>query len=234
MKMFYPTLVIQILSYCSAKIENHNPKTNKVHEIFQVISGKMQAHNDYMEKNRLFEDLIGNTSYFFKIVKTVAPQLLTDTKLYKDDILNIVTDKSFKKNGLNDLINYDIPYLLYNLQIDDYIDLLYSVVPLFKNGDIDQNLFERFIFPDDFVSTSLYKNYQNEKLQLFLNNLLKDQDLISKVKILKPYQFSPFSERILYLKNGTMWEGDSEDMGLKEMYANRTTILDDLKAEMGY
>ncbi len=31
-----------------------------------------------------------------------------------------------------------------------------------------------------------------------------------------------------------MWEGDSEDMGLKEMYANRTTILDDLKAEMGY
>ena len=223
-----------LLPCCSAKIENHNPKTNKVYEIFQVISGKMQAHNDYIEKNRLFEDLIGNTSYFFKIVKTVAPQLLTDTKLYKDDILNIVTDKSFKKNGLNDLINYDIPYLLYNLQIDDYVDLLYSVVPLFKNGDIDQNLFERFIFPDDFVSTSLYKNYQNEKLQLFLNNLLKDQDLISKVKILKPYQFSPFSERILYLKNGTMWEGDSEDMGLKEMYANRTTILDDLKAEMGY
>jgi len=229
------TLIFWILrSCCSAKIENHNPKTNKVHEIFQVISGKMQAHNDYMEKNRLFEDLIGNTSYFFKIVKTVAPQLLTDTKLYKDDILNILTDKSFKKNGLNDLVNYDIPYLLYNLQIDDYVDLLYSVVPLFKNGDIDQNLFERFIFPDDFVSTSLYKNYQNEKLQLFLNNLLKDQDLISKVKILKPYQFSPFSERILYLKNGTMWEGDSEDMGLKEMYANRTTILDDLKAEMGY
>lgn len=229
------TLIFWILlSCCSAKIENHNPKTNKVHEIFQVISGKMQAHNDYMEKNRLFEELIGHTIHFFKVVKTVAPQLLTDTKLYKDDILNIVTDKSFKKNGLNDLINYDIPYLLYNLQIDDYVDLLYSVVPLFKNGDIDQNLFERFIFPDDFVSTSLYQNYQNEKLQLFLNNLLKDQDLISKVKILKPYQLSSFSERILYLKNGTIWEGDSEDMGLKEMYANRTTILDDLKAEMGY
>jgi len=229
------TLIFWILlSCCSAKIENHNHKTNKVHEIFQVISGKMQAHNDYMEKNRLFEELIGHTINFFKVVKTVAPQLLTDTKLYKDDILNIVTDKSFKKNGLNDLINYDITYLLYNLQIDDYVYLLYSVVPLFKNGDIDQNLFERFIFPDDFVSTSLYQNYQNEKLQLFLNNLLKDQDLISKVKILKPYQLSSFSERILYLKNGTIWEGDSEDMGLKEMYANRTTILDDLKAEMGY
>ena len=231
MKMFYPTLVIQILSYCTAKIENHNPKTNKVYEIFQVISGKMQAHNDYMEKNRLFEELIGHTMHFFKVVNTVAPQFLTDTKLYKDDILNLLTDKSFKRY---DLIDYDIPYLLYNLHIDDYVDLLYSVVPLFKNGDIDQNLFERFIFPDDFVSTSLYQNYQNEKLQLFLNNLLKDQDLISKVKIQKPYQNDSFSERILSLKNGTMWEGNSEYMGLKKMYANGAAILDGLKAKMGY
>ena len=231
MKMFYPTLVIQILSYCSAKIENHNPKTNKVHEIFQVISGKMQAHNDYMEKNRLFEELIGHTMHFFKVVNTVAPQFLTDTKLYKDDILNLLTDKSFKRY---DLIDYDIPYLLYNLHIDDYVDLLYSVVPLFKNGDIDQNLFERFIFPDDFVSTSLYKNYQNEKLQLFLNNLLKDQDLISKVKIQKPYQKDSFSERIMSLKNGTMWEGNSEYMGLKKMYANGAAILDGLKVNIGY
>ena len=226
------TLIFWILlSCCSAKIENQNPKTNKVHEIFQVISGKMQAHNDYMEKNRLFEELIGHTMHFFKVVNTVAPQFLTDTKLYKDDILNLLTDKSFKRY---DLIDYDIPYLLYNLHIDDYVDLLYSVVPLFKNGDIDQNLFERFIFPDDFVSTSLYKNYQNEKLQLFLNNLLEDQDLISKVKIQKPYQNDSFSERILSLKNGTMWEGNSEYMGLKKMYANGAAILDGLKAKMGY
>lgn len=229
------TLIFWILlSCCSAKIENHNPKTNKVHEIFQVISGKMQAHNDYMEKNRLFEELIGHTIHFFKVVKTVAPQLLTDTKLYKDDILNIVTDKSFKKNGLNDLINYDIPYLLYNLQIDDYVDLLHSVVVLFKKGDIDQEIFERFIFPDDFVSTSLYKNYQNDKLQLFLNNLLKDLDLITKVKIQEPDQDLSFSERIYRLKNGTIWEGNSEYMGLKKMYANGAAILDGLKAKMGY
>lgn len=107
-------------------------------------------------------------------------------------------------------------------------------MPLFKNGDIDQNLFERFIFPDDFVSTSLYQNYQNEKLQLFLNNLLKDQDLISKVKILKPYQLNSFSERIYRLKNGTMWEGDNEHSGFKKMYANGAAILDGLKAKMGY
>lgn len=220
-----------LLSCCSAKIENQNPKTNKVHKIFQVISGKMQAHNDYMEKNRLFEELIGHTIHFFKVVNTVAPQFLTDTKLYKDDILNLLTDKSFKKYHL---IDYDIPYLLYNLCIDDYVDLLHSVVVLFKKGDIDQEIFERFIFPDDFVSTSLYKNYQNDKLQLFLNNLLKDLDLITKVKIQEPDQDLSFSERIYRLKNGTIWEGNSEYMGLKKMYANGAAILDGLKAKMGY
>ncbi len=229
MKVFI--LLTFMLCCSSAKKEDSDPKPNKVYKSFQIIENRMQAHYDYIEKNGIFEDLIGHTSHFFKVVKTVAPHFLTDTKLYKDDILSLLTDKSFKKY---DLIDYDIPYLLYNLPIDDYIDLLQSVVVLFKNGDIDQELFERFIFPDDFVSISLYKNYQNEKLQLFLNNLLNDEELIAKVKILKPYQNSPFSERILYLKNGTMWEGDSEVFGLKKIYINRDAILDDLKVEMGY
>ena len=229
MKVFI--LLTFMLCCSSAKKEDSDPKPNKVYKSFQIIENRMQAHYDYIEKNGIFEDLIGHTSHFFKVVKTVAPHFLTDTKLYKDDILSLLTDKSFKKY---DLIDYDIPYLLYNLPIDDYIDLLQSVVVLFKNGDIDQELFERFIFPDDFVSISLYKNYQNEKLQLFLNNLLNDEELIAKVKILKPYQNNPFSERILYLKNGTMWEGDSEVFGLKKVYINRDAILDDLKVEMGY
>ncbi len=229
MKVFI--LLTFMLCCSSAKKEDSDPKPNKVYKSFQIIENKMHAHYDCIEKNGIFEDLIGHTSHFFKVVKTVAPHFLTDTKLYKDDILSLLTDKSFKKY---DLIDYDIPYLLYNLPIDDYIDLLQSVVVLFKNGDIDQELFERFIFPDDFVSISLYKNYQNEKLQLFLNNLLNDEELIAKVKILKPYQNSPFSERILYLKNGTMWEGDSEVFGLKKVYINRDAILDDLKVEMGY
>ncbi len=225
-------ILLTIMLCCSsAKKEDSDPKINKVYESFQIIENKMQAHYDYIEKNGIFEDLIGHTIHFFEVVKTVAPHFLTDTKLYKDDILSLLTDKSFKRYHS---IDYDIPYLLYNLPIDDYIDLLQSVVVLFKNGDIDQELFERFIFPDDFVSISLYKNYQNEKLQLFLNNLLNDEELIAKVKILKPYQNSPFSERILYLKNGTMWEGDSEVFGLKKIYINRDAILDDLKVEMGY
>ncbi len=224
-------LLTIILCCSSAKREDSDPKPNKVYKSFQIIENKMQAHYDYIEKNGIFEDLIGHTIHFFKVVNTVAPELLTDTKLYKDDILSLLTDKSFKKYHL---IDYDIPYLLYNLPIDDYVELLHSVVVLFKNDDIDQDLFERFIFPDDFVSTSLYENYQNEKLQLFLNNLLKDEELIAKVEIQEPDQDLSFSERIYRLKNGTMWEGNNENSGLKKRYVNRTTILDGLKVNIGY
>ncbi len=231
MRIYILIILTLAISSCLAKKGDSSSKANKVYESFQIIENKMQAHYDYIEKNGIFEDLIGHTIHFFKVVKTVAPHFLTDTKSYKDDILSLLTDKSFKRYHL---IDYDIPYLLYNLPIDDYIDLLQSVVVLFKNGDIDQELFERFIFPDDFVSTSLYENYQNEKLQLFLNNLLKDEELIAKVEIQEPDQDLSFSERIYRLKKGTMWEGNNEHSGLKKRYVNRTTILDGLKVNIGY
>ena len=83
-------ILLTIMLCCSsAKKENSDPKTNKVYESFQIIENKMQAHYDYIEKNGIFEDPLGRIDYFFKTVKTVAPHLLTNTKLYKDDLLNL-------------------------------------------------------------------------------------------------------------------------------------------------
>jgi len=154
--------------------------------------------------------------------------LLTDTKTYKNEILNLLMNATFKKY---DFIDYDIPYLLYNLPIDDYVDLLDSVVLLFKNGDINQDVFERFIFPDDFVLITVYKSYKNKKLQVFLDNILKDNDLIVKVKYQRSYECLSFSESLLLLKNGVMWERSEKSFGLKKRYINNTPILDTLKAE---
>lgn len=226
MKIHISILLVLMLSCYSTKTESNKLNTNKIIESFQKIEDKMKTHYEYIEKNRIFEDPIGRAIHFFEVVKTVAPQLLADTKLYKNEILNLLTDETFKKY---DFIDYDIPYLLYNLPIDDYVDLLNSVVILFKNGDINQDIFERFIFPDSFVSNDLYKNYRNKKLQFFLNNLLKDEDLTTRVKTQQPYQSVSFSENVLLLKNGTMWEGGRENSGLKKRYVNRTPILDTIK-----
>ena len=222
MKLFI--LLTIILCCSSAKKEDSDPKTNKVYESFQIIENKMQAHYDYIEKNGIFEDPLGRIDYFFKTVKTVAPQLLTDTKLYKNDLLNLLTDKSFHKNIFTD---NNIVFVLYNLPIDDYVDVLDSALSLYQNEKINQSIFELFIFQNEIASVSVAKNFKNEKLQVFLNKLLDDLSLIRKVEL----QNKHFRKSILDLKSGLDWEGTS-DGGLKKLTEIQPAVLDTLKVEL--
>ena len=222
MKVF---ILLTITLCCSAaKEEYSDPKTNKVYESFQIIENKMQAHYDYIEKNGIFEDPLGRIDYFFKTVKTVAPQLLTDTKLYKNDLLNLLTDKSFHKNIFTD---NNIVFVLYNLPIDDYVDVLDSALSLYQNEKINQSIFELFIFQNEIASVSVAKNFKKEKLQVFLNKLLDDQSLIRKVEL----QNKHFRKSILNLKSGLDWEGTSNG-GLKKLTEIQPAVLDTLKVEL--
>jgi len=213
-----------MLCCSSAKKENSDPKTNKVYESFQIIENKMQAHYDYIEKNGIFEDPLGRIDYFFKTVKTVAPQLLTDTKLYKDDLLNLLTDKTFHKNHFT---NEGIVFVLYNLPIDDYVDVLNFALSLYQNEKINQSIFELFIFQNEIASVSVAKNFKNEKLQVFLDKLLDDLSLIRKIEL----QNKHFRKSILDLKSGLDWEGTS-DGGLKKLTEIQPAVLDTLKVEL--
>lgn len=217
-------ILLTIMLCCSsAKKENSDPKTNKVYESFQIIENKMQTHYDYIEKNGIFEDPLGRIDYFFKTVKTVAPQLLTDTKLYKDDLLNLLTDKTFHKNLFTD---DDIVFVLYNLPIDDYVDILNTVLYMYKKGDINQEIFECFIFQDFNVSNSIAKSFKNEKLQAFLNKLLNENNLIIEAESQNKY----FRRSILNLKSGMAWEGGEEGgLGYKRIGEIQPPILDTLK-----
>ena len=219
MKVF---ILLTIMLCCSAaKEENSDPKTNKVYESFQIIENKMQAHYDYIEKKGIFEDPLGRIDYFFKTVKTVAPQLLTDTKLYKDDLLNLLTNKTFQKKHFT---NEGIVFVLYNLPIDDYVDVLDSALSLYQNEKINQSIFELFIFQNEIASVSVAKNFKKEKLQVFLNKLLDDQSLIRKVEL----QNKHFRKSILNLKSGLDWEGTSNG-GLKKLTEIQPAVLDTLK-----
>ena len=217
-------ILLTIMLCCSsAKKEDSDPKINKVYESFQIIENKMQAHYDYIEKKGIFEDPLGRIDYFFKTVKTVAPQLLTDTKLYKDDLLNLLTDKTFHKNLFTD---DDIVFVLYNLPIDDYVDILNTVLYMYKKVDINQEIFECFIFQDFNVSNSIAKSFKNEKLQAFLNKLLNENNLVIEAESQNKY----FRRSILNLKNGMAWEGGEEGgLGYKRIGEIQPPILDTLK-----
>ena len=225
MKLFNKTLIalILLLSCCSAKKECNVPKTDTIFKLFRVIENKMDAHRDSLDKKGIFDEPIGRASYLFKTVKEVAPQLLTNTKFYKNEMLALLVDTVVKKN---EFTNGDIVYILYNLPTDDYVDLLNSVVPLYKNGSINLYIFKLFVFQDLVVSVSLYKNYANEKLQDFLDKVLEDNDLILKAEL----EDKLFRVRILNLKSGELWRTDEEGPGMEEASKIQPPVLDSLKA----
>lgn len=119
-------------------------------------------------------------------------------------MLSLLTDAGFRRNKFTD---DDIAYILYNLPIDDYADLLNHVLILYKSGDIDYYIFKLFIFQDDFVSNSIYKNSKNKKLQTVLEKLLKDNSLILKAEL----QNKRFKEAIFNLKNDVIWGEEDEN-----------------------
>jgi hypothetical protein len=118
-------------------------------------------------------------------------------------------------------------YILYNLPFDDYVGMLYTVSALYKQNNIDSDLFIFFIFQDFNVSNAVAKNYQNEKLQVFLNKLLKDKEIVNKAEL----QDKNFRERILNLKNGVLWEGGEDGFGLKKLDKSQPPILNTTKTE---
>lgn len=220
MKAYTFIILSLLLSFCTTKKGSKSYNSNDIITIFQKIENEMKAHYDYIEKKGILEEPIGRAEYFFKIVKKTAPQLLTDTKSYKDEILSLLTDSTFKKNDSTD---YDIAYILYNLPTSDYVDLLNSVTSLYKSGNIDQYTFELFIFPHDFISNSFYKNYKNEKRWYFLTNLMEDNEIIIKAQV----QNKHFKKALRDLRDGTTWEGDKSS-GIKEVYTNQNPILDEI------
>jgi len=224
MKTYFLLIVIPFL-YCCCKTKGQeidNTKQKETAILFQKIENKMQSHYDHLNKNRLFEDPSGRIVYFFKTVKETAPQLFSDIKFFKDELLILLTDSSFQKNEYTDL---DIVYLLYNLQINDYVDILEQISKLYKQNDVDYKIFDCFIFQDFNVSNSVAKNYRNEKLQNFLNSILQDEVLMSKSSL----QNKLFKQALFDLKTGNSWNGTGDSFGLKKINEIQPPILETLK-----
>lgn len=225
MKIHTLIILIIILSSCSVKKESNSSKTNYIVDTFQKIEDEMEKHYEYIEKEGIFEDPLGRIDYFFRLVRSSNPQLLTDTKLYKEEILNLLTDSVLRQNRFT---HEDIIYTLYNLAINDYVDLLESALNLYKKGKMSLSYFELFLFQEDVVSNSIYKNYKNKKLQGFLSKLLLDKEVVLKAETEDRF----FKEKVMKLKDGTFWEGSKDSPGLKPYFINNMPILDYIREEL--
>ena len=190
-----------------------NPTKNSVIDLFQKVEYAMQKH--YAEY-RNFEDPLDRHGYYFKTIQKIAPELLCHTFQYKDELLSILVDSTFKKNWCTDA---DVEYLLYNTTIEEYIDILSDVYKMYKQGVINFRTFNSFLFQDLDVSSSVVKNYQNEKLIGFFEMLLQDEDLIN---LYPKWSKISIKELIIRLLNGDSWNKDG-------FYKINIPLLDTLK-----
>jgi len=151
-------LIVISLVCCSNTLGQESSKT--VRDVMQRIENKMQKHYKWLGKTGTFEDPMGRMFYFFQTVSKESPCLLSNTAQYKDELLNLLIDSTALKKNL--WTNLDIEYLLYNMAIDDYVDVLIRLYEMYNQGLIDFQTFDSFLFQDLVVSDSVRKNYQNE------------------------------------------------------------------------
>ena len=195
------SLVVISLFCCSIVLGQESSKT--VRNVMQRIQNKMQKHYDWLKKTGTFEDPLGRIFYFFKTVSQESPCLLSNTAQYKDELLNLLIDSTALKK--NHCTNMDIEYLLYNMPIDDYVDVLMRLYEMYKQGLIEYQTFRSFLSQDFCVSNSVSKNYQNEKLNEFFDFLLQDEEFIN---LRCKWSNITLKESIMGLRNGDSWWDD--------------------------
>ena len=176
--------------------------------LFMRSEMKLIQHREYVFKKRIFEDPVGNDQIVFNTIRKESPDLYESTYRYKDYLLRMLTDSTLKKNEFMD--RYIIT-VLYNLCIDEYVDVMVHVYILFKNKQIPHRVFDNTIIQDFNMSTQVARNYKNEKLQSFLLRLQKDTVLMDRLGNKKLY----FKAYIQDLISGKEWETN-----LKEWEAN--------------
>ena len=211
---------------CSNILGQESHKTAR--SAMQRIENAMQKHYDYIEKNGIFEDPWGRVATYFETIQKVAPQLLCNTYQYKDELLSILVDSVFKKNFHTDA---DVEYLLYNTTIEEYVDILNDVYRMYKQGLIDIQKLDSFLFQYDHASDLVVKNYQNEILIDFLNMLLQDEEIIKPYPIEWGSGLTSIKETILAILSGDAWNGTARGFGRKRLSEIQPPELNTLKID---
>lgn len=162
-----------LITIACIKIHANDFKKNEdsvARQLF-VKSEKIAIRNRAKTEKMRFLDPVERDILFYKIVRSESPDLLDYTNKYKFSLINLLIDKTIKKDDYSD---FDIVNVLYNLCIDDYIKAMDSVYSLVKKNKLKFDILERMIIQDFNVSNQLANNYRNPKLQQFIYRLLQE------------------------------------------------------------
>jgi len=175
----------------------------------QLFVKAEQKSIEFRKKNYKlrFVDPIEMNEVFYRIVMKESPELYTDTRKYKIGLLNILKDKTIKRD---DETNRDVFRILDNLCIDDYVEVIDSVYSFYRMKQVEFEDLDNAVTQDFNMSNQLERNYKNEKLQILLTKILQD---IKTGKLLVETPPFSFKEEIENLLSGKSWENDLKWLG---------------------
>jgi hypothetical protein len=145
-------------------------------------------------------DPIEMNEVFYEIVTKQTPNLYLETNKYKNGLINILYAKDIERDLCT---NQDVFRVLYNLCIDDYIDVVDTIYSLYKRNLVKFEDLNASIDVDFNMSNQLGKKYQNKKVRIVLSRILED---IRTLKVLDEDRKQELKEEIEKILSGELWE----------------------------
>ena len=172
--------------------------------LFMKSDKQLTNYREYIKRKNIFMDPLGYNLIWYKTIAKESPDLFRSTDKYKGYLLQMLKDSSLKKGEFTDAY---IVRVLYNLCLEDYIDIMDSAYVFFKNKQISSSVFIDMIFQDPQISDLVARNYKDERLQLFLRCLQKDNKLTDRIKI----KYFDYKQNLNDLISGKLWNTDLKE-----------------------
>lgn len=163
-------------------------------------------HYDFLEENYVGEQ-------FIKTVLKESPELINNTNYYKWGLLRLLSDKTIERDFYTDL---DIIAILYNLCIDDYIDIVDSVFIKVKSRDLSIEIMKNLIVQNPYLTITLAKNYRCHQVYEKLYQIRKELQLINMNNQIS----NIITQEIDSIISGNTWKIIPERLKKRNLYKN--------------
>jgi hypothetical protein len=174
-------------------------------ELFLKFESKVQEIRAKNKSDNVFISPADEPVIFENTLNEQAPDLITNTHLYYRFLVEILLDKLIKKNPE---FNLDIVRILYHLCIDEYVSAAERIYQGYLQQKVDlEVLFNCLITSEDHYSNIVVLNYQSKKLQLFLGEILSNDELVKNMEV--NYQY--FSSSIKMIISGELYNAFQTD-----------------------
>lgn len=170
-------------------------------ELFLKTESIVIKKRAIIQKER-FLDPVGRNDMYFEELKKQSPDLLDNTNRYKFGVLHLLVNDTIEKDAYTD---FDIVNIMYNLCIDDYIEMSDSILNLVKKGLVKFEILDSAICQDFNLTNSVARNYNNPELQKLLKQIIED---FKSGGIRIPGDREDFIEELNRLISGEAWKND--------------------------